>query len=84
MTGKRTVNFRYGVKYTPLLSIFYVVEKPVLSGAEASFIMLFCYLSKTYNTVSDFDYAVVAEAAERSPEPNPNKKDIGFNININT
>lgn len=37
-----------------------------------------------YNIVSDFDCAVVAEAAERNPEPTPNKKDIGFNINITT
>lgn len=34
--------------------------------------------------VSDYDCAVVSEAAECNPEPNPNKKDIGFNINITT
>lgn len=34
--------------------------------------------------VSDYESAVVSEAAECNPEPSPNKKDIGFNINIAT
>lgn len=32
--------------------------------------------------VSDYESTMVSEAAECNPEPTPNKKDIGFNINI--